>query len=186
MFDLSPAAVGLLLISLGIALTLLTLGILRLLPRLQPAQEAPPPPASPLVAAHHEAVVLVQSGGRVVYMNPAARELFNVWEDEPNLEGLARRARPSQSFLLLCAGEGQARFSLNGQFVEGSSYLHAREHRERTGIHQRHPGLTAEPPGRCQPDGWGRTRCRGQRISNPGHHRRPGSTRTPGTGRGIS
>jgi PAS domain S-box-containing protein len=123
MFDLSPAAVGLLLVSLGIALTLLTLGIMRLLPRLQPAQEPPPSTAALQVSAHHEAVVLVQSGGRVVYMNPAARELFNVWEDEPNLEGLARRARPSQSFLRLCAAEGQARFSLNGQFVEGSSYF---------------------------------------------------------------
>jgi PAS domain S-box-containing protein len=122
MFDLSPAALGLLLILMGIAFTLLILAITRVLPRLQPTTSTPPPLASPEVAPHHEAVLLIQSGGRVVYMNQAAREWFNVWEDEPNLESLARRARPSQTFLMLCAGEGQARFTLNGRFVEGTSY----------------------------------------------------------------
>jgi PAS domain S-box-containing protein len=122
MTELSPVAVGIVLLFLGIALTLLTLGITRLLPRLQPASASPPPPVSPKVAQHNEAVLLVQSGGRIVYMNRPARELFNVWEDEPNLESLARRTRPSETFLMLCASEGQARFSLNGRFVEGTSY----------------------------------------------------------------
>lgn len=122
MMDLSPVATGILLLFLGIAFGLLTLGITRVLPRLQPTAGPPAPPASAQVIAHHEAVLLVQSGGRVVYMNHLARELFNVWEDEPNLESLARRTRPSQAFLLLCASEGLARFSLNGRFVEGTSY----------------------------------------------------------------
>ncbi len=58
----------------------------------------------------------------MIYINQAAREWFNVWEEEPNLESLARRTRPSEAFLTLCAGEEQARFSLNGRFVEGTSY----------------------------------------------------------------
>ncbi len=40
-----------------------------------------------------------------------------------NLEYLARRTRPSETFLSLCAKEGQARFSLDGRLVQGYSYL---------------------------------------------------------------
>jgi PAS domain S-box-containing protein len=42
--------------------------------------------------------------------------------EEPNLERLARSTHPEGVFLGLCAGEGQVRFSLNQNLVEGSSY----------------------------------------------------------------
>ncbi|MFM8320787.1 MAG: GAF domain-containing protein [Chloroflexota bacterium] len=120
---MNSASVGIVLLVLGSGVLLMTLILLRLAPHLNAGGAAPPTsPTSHPIAPHNEAVLLIQSGGRIAYMNPAARELFNVWDDEPNLESLARRARPSEAFLMLCAGEGQARFSLNGRFVEGTSY----------------------------------------------------------------
>jgi PAS domain S-box-containing protein len=121
--ELSPIVLGIILLTLGLVFFLLALVFLRLMPKLQPLTKTPSqPPTSLDIPAHSEAVLLVQGGGRVSYLNQQARELFNAWEDEPNLENLARRARPSEAFLTLCASEGQARFSLNGRFVEGKSY----------------------------------------------------------------
>lgn len=123
MFELNAVVLGILLFVVGLGFLVLSLALLRLLPRLRPrSQLASSAPRAPQVESHSEAVLLIQRGGRVSYANPAARELFNVWEDTPNLESLARRARPSEAFLSLCAGEGQARFSLNGRFVEATSY----------------------------------------------------------------
>ena len=42
--------------------------------------------------------------------------------EQPNLERLARKTRPSEDFMQLCAAQGQARFSINGELVEGISY----------------------------------------------------------------
>ena len=122
MSELSPA-IGFLLLLLGAGFFALTLGLLRFLPRLRPSLKTSAIPSSSLqLPPHNEAVILVQSGGRVAYINQQARELFNVWEEDPNLESLARRARPSETFLVLCAAEGQARFSLSGRFVDATSY----------------------------------------------------------------
>ncbi len=124
MADLNPVILGITLLFLGSGFILLTLIFLRAIPRLQPLtqthQKAPIPPQLP---KHNEAVLLVQPGGRVAYINQQARELFNLWEEEPNLERLARRAHPSDAFLNLCASESQTRFSLNGHFVDGTSYF---------------------------------------------------------------
>lgn len=123
MFELSPIVLGTIFLLLGVCFFLLPLLFLRLIPKLQPLSKTPsPPPDSPQIPAHNEAVLQIQSGGRVAYLNQQAREFFNVWEEEPNLESLARRTRPSEAFLMLCVSEGQARFSLNGRFVEGTSY----------------------------------------------------------------
>jgi PAS domain S-box-containing protein len=124
MFNLSPAALGLLLILLGVTFALLTLLLMRLIPRPRPIETPPSFASSPSQAeAQDEAVLVVQRGGRLIYLNHAARELFDFWETDLNLESLARRARPGETFLMLCANEGQARFHLNGRFVEGSSYF---------------------------------------------------------------
>ncbi len=120
---MNPTILGLILTALGLGLALLALLALRVTPQLRPSATPPPtPPNSPHIQSHTEAVLLVQVGGRVAYLNPLARELFNVWEDEPNLENLARKARPSEAFMLLCSTEGRAGFTLNGKFVEGTSY----------------------------------------------------------------
>ncbi|HTX92753.1 MAG TPA: GAF domain-containing protein, partial [Anaerolineales bacterium] len=57
------------------------------------------------------------------YVNPTAREWLELREEEmPNLEAMARRIRPSDEFLKLCASEGEARFSVNGRPMEAISY----------------------------------------------------------------
>lgn len=131
MFDLGPGALGIIFLLMGLGFLSLVALLLRLTPKIRPL---PHPQPSPLpsdkaeftgIAGHNEAVLVVQHGGRVAYINDAARELFNVWEDEPNLESLARRTRPAEVFLGLCASEGQARFTLNGRFVEATSYFAA-------------------------------------------------------------
>lgn len=124
MFELSPAVLGLILIFLGVVFVAATLVFLRFSARPNPVPRQPvPPPATAQIPPHQDAVLLVESGGRVAYINQAGREYFNAWEDEPNLESLARRTRPSENFLMLCASEGQTRFSLNGRFVEATSYF---------------------------------------------------------------
>ena len=70
-----------------------------------------------------EAVLIVQSGGRVEYMNGLAREWFGLRPDElPDLEQLLRRVRPAEEFIELCARQGQKRISISGQLIEVTSY----------------------------------------------------------------
>ncbi len=83
----------------------------------------PSQPLSPQIIASKDAILLVQPGGRVVYTNATAQEWFGAQEQQPNLERLAKKARPSDVFMGLCVNEGQARFSINGRLVEGNSYL---------------------------------------------------------------
>lgn len=120
-----PILVGLLLLLVGVVFALLTWIALRMLiPRLRPLH-SPVTSASLHVptSLHNHAVMLVHAGGRIEYANPAVREWFQLREGEqPNIELLARRIRPGDDFLKLCAAEGQARFSLNGRPLEGISY----------------------------------------------------------------
>ncbi|MEA3350437.1 MAG: GAF domain-containing protein [Chloroflexota bacterium] len=71
---------------------------------------------------HDDAALVIQSGGRVTYMNREAHTKFKVWDNNPTLERLARRTRPENVFLNLCAFEGRSRFSIEGQLMEGTSY----------------------------------------------------------------
>ncbi len=78
----------------------------------------------------NEAILLIQAGGRVEYINELAREWFGLRPDElPDLETLARRTRPSDEFLSLCASPTRKRLTVGGQLVEAASYplpgLHA-------------------------------------------------------------
>ena len=70
-----------------------------------------------------EAILLVQSGGRVEYVNEVAREWFGLRPDEPSdLERLLRRVRPVDEFLELCAHQGQKRISVGGHLADVTSY----------------------------------------------------------------
>lgn len=124
MFDLGLTPLGITLALLGLALLSLAPLLLRAAPRLRPGAAAPPAPIIPLdVAANEDGVLLVESGGRVSYLNPRARQWFNLAETAPpNLENLARNARPTETFLSLCATPGQARFTLGKFLVEGNSH----------------------------------------------------------------
>jgi PAS domain S-box-containing protein len=121
--DLNAISMGFALALAGVLILGLTWLVLRALPRLKSSSIAQTNPPLPVKVNHHdEAVLLIQSGGRVAYLNQKARELFNLWDEPPNLERLARKARPSEAFLSLCASQGQSRFNLNGHLVDGTSY----------------------------------------------------------------
>lgn len=78
---------------------------------------------SPSSTHTNEAVLIVQSGGRVEYINELAREWFGFRPDElPDLERLFRRVRPLEEFIELCNRQGQKRISISGQLVEATSY----------------------------------------------------------------
>jgi GAF domain-containing protein/nitrogen-specific signal transduction histidine kinase len=108
---------------LGLVLILLVVAGSRLASRLRPPVLEPVQPSFTQIQAHKDAVLILELGGRIQVINDIAREWFNLTLDElPNIEALGRRIRPSESFLELCATEGQARFSINGKLVNANSY----------------------------------------------------------------
>ncbi len=78
-------------------------------------------PALSGVEKHQDAVLVVEPGGRILYVNTQVQEWFGL--EEPSLERYARRTRPSEAFLGVCATESQARFFVAGKLVEASSHL---------------------------------------------------------------
>ena len=79
---------------------------------------------SPNLSHTTEGILIVQSGGRVEYINDLARESFGLRPDElPDLEQLLRRVRPAEEFIELCARQGQKRVSISGQLIEVTSYM---------------------------------------------------------------
>ena len=123
-----PLSLGMLLLLTGLIFFLLVWGLPRLLPRRQAglaAQEArvQPGASQPSDPGGIHAVMLVQAGGRVDYVNDTARMWLDMQPGEqPNLEVLARRIRPTDDFLKLCTTEGQMLFSVNGRPMEIVSY----------------------------------------------------------------
>ena len=133
MGNLSALPLGIILLLLGTASFALIFAFLRAAPRIAAPVQALPSnfdprkkPNFPLPVSargHNQAVLLVLPGGKVAYANRQARDWFDLRTAEFNLEILARRTQPSESFLTLCATEGQARFSVSGRLVEGVSYM---------------------------------------------------------------
>ena len=119
-----PVSLGMLLLLIGLVFFLLVWS----LPRLFRGLRSNPAPAVPLQTPtdafeHDHAVMLVQSGGRVDYLNATARKWLDLLaEEDPNLEVIARRILPAEEFLKLCAAEGQMRLSVNGRPMEVVSY----------------------------------------------------------------
>lgn len=123
MAGLGSLSVGITLLIVGSGFLLLTLLVLRVIPRLRPLST--PDTSLPLamdLPTHSDALLVINPGGRILYLNREARQWFDLWDEEPNLERLVRRTRPSDTFLSLCASEGQARFSVDGRLVEATSY----------------------------------------------------------------
>ncbi|MBE0699060.1 MAG: hypothetical protein IH586_19245, partial [Anaerolineaceae bacterium] len=97
-----------------------------------------------LLSDHGDAVLVIDVGGRIKSINPKARQIFRLQEGEsPNIERLARKARPSESLIRLCACEGQARFILDGRLIEGSSYLFSSNHETTAVVSLRYPEITS-------------------------------------------
>lgn len=97
---------------------------LRLLPSGQVAgRDLPVSHLPPETTQSTDAVLIIQSGGRVEYLNAAARQWFDLRPDEPlDLERLARRVRPTDDFLDLCAREARCQISVGGRLAEAVSY----------------------------------------------------------------
>jgi PAS domain S-box-containing protein len=125
MFESGLFPVGVLLFFIGLVFLLVTYIVLRAVPKIHPMTQADKQNTIlPDLPTHSDAVLMVRSGGRVSYLNDEARTWFSLWDDDPNLERIARSTCPADTFLGLCASEGQARFSVNGQWVEGTSYAY--------------------------------------------------------------
>ncbi len=115
---------GLGLVVAGLVVVLLIWVFLRFIPR---AQDSAAIQASSLLPSgaleSKDAILVVQSGGRIEYLNSSARKLFNLRENEHgDLERLTRLVRPVNDFLALCSKEGQKRVSVGSQFLEAYSY----------------------------------------------------------------
>ena len=132
------AVLGLELIAIGSVLVLAIVILRLVIRRVQPprSSEASQSQFPSKIPPNSDAVLIIQPGGRVVFFNQQARDWLAYNREKPNidLERLARRARPSEAFLELCYSEGQARFSLDGRMVEGTSYsvpyIEGKEHRD--------------------------------------------------------
>ncbi|RJP54704.1 MAG: GAF domain-containing protein [Anaerolineaceae bacterium] len=117
------AGLGLGWILAGLVITVLVWVLLRLLPRQETAGGISSVTEPFFESQSSDAVIVIQAGGRVEYVSQLAREWFGLQEGEiPDLERLARRVRPSEEFLELCAAEGHKRFSVNGRLADAASY----------------------------------------------------------------
>jgi PAS domain S-box-containing protein len=124
MFELSPLALGIGSLILGVAVLILTAVSLGAVKRVKPDLSASVQIPLPIdLPAHDRAVILIDRGGRVMYSNHRANEWFDLQDEKVDLESMARETDPSEAFLNLCAQEGQTCFSLNGRLVQGISYL---------------------------------------------------------------
>ncbi len=115
---------GLVFLLFGLGCLFLAWWLLRFVPRVRPTIQEPTPLPFSQIQAHTDAVLVVETGGRVRYINKTVSEWFELAEGEiPNIERLSRKVRPGEGFLEICAAEGQARFSVNGKLVDAVSYL---------------------------------------------------------------
>jgi PAS domain S-box-containing protein len=138
-------------LSLGLILTLAGLVfwlVTRWLSRVPLQKPSPvennPRPVEEGLRDQADAVLVIQAGGKPIYANRKAQELFHLRENElPNLERMAKRIRPADQFLNLCAFEQQTRFVLDGRLVEGTSYHLAVQPTPLMFVSLRDPGLTA-------------------------------------------
>jgi sensor histidine kinase regulating citrate/malate metabolism len=108
---LNPEFLGILLLLTGLLFLLLVLGLPRIVHRRPNPISEISAQKSTDISSQTRAVLIIQPGGRVDYINPIARQLFDLREGEQsNLEVLAHQIRPSDDFLKICAAEGQTRF----------------------------------------------------------------------------
>ncbi|HIE56730.1 MAG TPA: GAF domain-containing protein, partial [Anaerolineales bacterium] len=145
MFEAGMLPSGIILTLIGLSFVALVYFILRVVPKIRPISSAQTkPPITPNLPTHNDAVVMVRRGGRIAYINNEARNWFKLQDEIPSLERMARQTRPAETFLGLCAAEGQARFAVNGQWVEGRSYVVAEQDGSALLVSMRQPEIV--PP----------------------------------------
>ncbi len=74
------------------------------------------------VASGDDAVLVSREHGQLVFINDNARKWLGMNGGDPSLEYIAAMAQPTDSFLELFAGQGQASFQLGNRWVEASSH----------------------------------------------------------------
>jgi PAS domain S-box-containing protein len=122
MFSLNPYSLGIFLVVAGLILWLLARLLVKAVPRTSrltvPAYDLHEPQS-----AHADGMMVVQQGGRILTVNASFRQLFQLSQDDlPNLEWIARRVRPAESFLQICASDGSERLIIEGRFFQVTSY----------------------------------------------------------------
>ena len=124
MFDSGLIPLGITAILIGLALFGLVTVLLRAASRFgSNAKVSSQPIIQANLPSNQHAVLLVQPGGKLLYINDLAREWFDLEKDEhPNLERMARNARPPEAFLSLCSTDGHTRFNLQQSLIEGTSF----------------------------------------------------------------
>ena len=124
MFEMAAIPLGISLFIIGLGFISLTFLLARFISKKLSLSKNPSPIAVDLdVQTHDNAVFIVQPGGRIRYINDQARTAFDVWEVTPNIERLARKVRPGNTFLSLCATEGAAQLMVTGQTMDATSYF---------------------------------------------------------------
>ncbi|HUH96151.1 MAG TPA: GAF domain-containing protein, partial [Anaerolineales bacterium] len=115
---------GIGLVIVGLVLGSLVWALLRLFPnRASIGQDENAALVVPDFNQSSEAVLVIEAGGRVEFINPRAREWFGLQNgDAADIERLARRVRPPEEFLEVCAAPGQRRVNVNGRLAELTSY----------------------------------------------------------------
>ena len=74
------------------------------------------------ISENDEAYVIVEARGNILYSNSGLRNLINLSGRKVNLEQVAKKLHPQETFFALCAKEGKARFTLGDSLYEGRSY----------------------------------------------------------------
>ncbi|NTW09033.1 MAG: GAF domain-containing protein [Anaerolineaceae bacterium] len=107
----------------GLAILLAVWAVLRVLPRVHSTVEVETARFSfSDPSKSKDAVIILQPGGRVDYISRPARTYFDLRENESyDIERLARRVRPADEFLDLCAVSGSKRLTIGGKLVEVTS-----------------------------------------------------------------
>ena len=147
MFGAGNTGLAIVLVLVGVGLLGLTPLLLRRLPRRRKTASTTEdlnPLTKPVISNNDSAVILVMRGGKISYMNDLAREWFGLAPNEtPNLERMARHARPADAFYSLCAVEGQIRFNLDHNIIEGNSYAVPYQNQAAILVSLRRPALTS-------------------------------------------
>ena len=123
MLLISSTALGISLIVFGIICYVVVSQLLNIASRSKGTNTGSTPNTYPeLLQDHTDAYILIDSRGRVLFINTTAKKWFDLNGKKDNLEVLASRIQPEESFLTLCSREGNARFKIKNRLVEGNSY----------------------------------------------------------------
>jgi hypothetical protein len=115
-------SLGIVLLSLGIGIYLLVRLSIRVVFQPDGSILFPQLTETNLAASKYRAILIVQSGGRLIYADPTAREWFGIPNQASDLESLVSQTSPEDAFLNLCALGNGSTFQVRTRQVEGNSY----------------------------------------------------------------